>query len=447
MRISRYATTTRFVVIGLMVLVMYIPLAMVDGITRERQSYFDRTVTDVASAWGGEQVLSGPFLVIPEVATGENIGLVNGAPVVIRDASERVFVPALQKLTISITHQMRQRALYEVPVYTALLRVEGEFAALEPELLNRRDRKLNVDRARLVLGIPFPRAISSASKLTFGSETTPFQSGSGLQWVGQGIHAVLAGYDGSRAQAFSLQLELRGTRSLSFTPVGNDSRIEMTSTWPHPSFNGQYLPEHHEITADGFSAAWVVHELARNLPATWRVDQNPVALDGLTARVDLFQPVTGYRLVDRAIKYGVLFISLTFLSFVCFELTLGLKFHLVQYGVVGVGLVLFYLALLSLSEHLAFSVAYAVSTALLTGLVGWYVRGMSGSLRLSFWAGVLLATLYAVLYVLLQLEAYALLVGTAVLFLGLGALMFSTRTLTASGEQSLAAMWGRRAQR
>jgi inner membrane protein len=152
--------------------------------------------------------------------------------------------------------------------------------------------------------------------------------------------------------------------------------------------------------------------------------------------------VTGYRVVDRAIKYGVLFVALTFLTFVCFELTLGLRFHPVQYGVVGIGLVLFYLALLSLSEHLSFGAAYLASTGLLTGLISGYVRSMTGSGKLMLWTAVVVGALYAVLYVLLKLETFALLVGTGVLFLGLGALMYSTRTLTADALDPMAVETG-----
>jgi inner membrane protein len=145
--------------------------------------------------------------------------------------------------------------------------------------------------------------------------------------------------------------------------------------------------------------------------------------------VRLFQPVTEYRVVDRAIKYGLLFIALTFLGFVCFELTLDTRFHPVQYGVVGAGLVLFYLALLSLSEHLAFAGAYLIATGALSLLLGAYVWGMTRSVRMTAWLIAIVLGLYGTLYVLLRLEAFALLVGTGVLLCGLAALMFSTRNL------------------
>lgn len=432
-RMDHTGTTGRFTIIGLLVLAMYIPLALVDGVTAERQSYFHSTLNDVASTWGGEQLVSGPYLVIPEVARREEIQLIDGVPVRVKQRGERIFLPGQLRVQASVSHQIRRRALYEVPVYTAVIRVQGEFPALDPEYLNQEKVRACLEQARFVLGISHTRAIGSASSLTLGDRTGSFESGTGQEWLGSGIQAALADYDGSQAQAFSFELELKGSRALGLTPVGSDSRIDMTSTWPHPSFTGQYLPETYQIGSEGFTAHWTVNELARNLPASWHSDVNPTQLADATASVGLFQPVTDYSVIDRAIKYGVLFIALTFLGFVCFELTLDLRFHPVQYGVVGVGLVLFYLALLSLSEHLPFAAAYGVSTALLTGLIGWYVRSMTGSRRLMLWIAFVVAGLYGVLYVLLQLEAFALLVGTGVLFLGLGALMFSTRSLTERG--------------
>jgi inner membrane protein len=279
------------------------------------------------------------------------------------------------------------------------------------------------------MGISHIQAIGSASPLDLGGQSVPFRSDTLESWLGSGVHAPLDRYTEAGAP-FDFELTVRGTERLSFIPVGGDTDVAMTSTWPHPSFAGSYLPESYEVREDGFSASWRTSELARNLPSSWRPDQQQVALDAGYADIRLFQPVTQYVIVDRAIKYGLLFIALTFLAFVCFELRTPLRFHPVQYGVVGCGLVLFYLALLSLSEHLDFGPSYLFATALLLGVTGWYVWAMTAEARLTVSLSAILAALYGSLYVLLQLEAFALLVGTAVLFAGLLALMASTRSLT-----------------
>jgi inner membrane protein len=419
-------TTGRFAVIGLLVLAMYIPLAMVDGVTSERQRYFERTMDDVADAWGGEQVISGPFLVVPELVQRDRSASEDEPDSFV---TQRVILPSQLQVQVDVRHQMRSRALYEVPVYTAVLRVTGAFPVLDQSAGVPTHSRLEPDGARMVLGISHTRAISRASELTVGASTLEFESGTGLGWPGSGVQASAHGYDGSRIQPFAFEIELKGTRALGLTPVGGASSISMTSSWPHPSFSGQYLPAEQEIGADGFTARWQVHELARDLPASWRVRDGMVAPEQMLASVRLFQPVTVYRVVDRAIKYGVLFIALTFLTFVCLELTVRLRVHPVQYGVVGIALVLFYMTLLSLSEHLSFDLAYLASTILLTGMISWYVKGIARSSGLAGLTALVLGILYGVLYVLLMLEVFALLTGTAVLLAGLYALMLSTRRL------------------
>jgi inner membrane protein len=340
---------------------------------------------------------------------------------------------------VSVEHQMRSRALYEVPVYTAVLKVRGEFPALGRRIGIGAGARLDLNNVRVAVGVSHTRAIGRVSKLLLAGTDHPFESGSGASWLGSGIHAAPAVYDGSRAQPFEFEIELKGTRGLGLAPVGSETRIDMAASWPHPSFEGQYLPEQHEVSADGFSAVWTVSKLARDLPDSWlATTQAPVPSDMLVS-VRLFQPVTVYKVVDRAIKYGVLFITLTFITFVCFELTLGFRFHPVHYGVVGLALVLFYLTLLSLSEHLPFAAAYAVATGLLTAMISWYGGSLSGSKPLMMFTAAVLGALYGVLYVLLKLETFALLLGTAVLLLGLFGLMYATRSLTMTvGDAALA---------
>lgn len=229
---------------------------------------------------------------------------------------------------------------------------------------------------------------------------------------------------------FAFTLAVKGTGSLGFGLLGADSQAKMQSSWPHPGFGGAFLPNTYDLSADGFTAEWSLHKFARALPSTWLAEEREVDLHAELARTTLFQPVTAYTVVDRGIKYGILFIGLTFLTFVCFELMTTLRFHYIQYAVVGGALVLFYQTLLALSEHLPFVWAYVVATGVLSGLITWYVSRMTKRLSLTVWVGSVLLTLYACMYVLLQLEAHALLIGTLLLVVALIALMYVTRDLT-----------------
>ena len=352
---SHQQTTMRFVIIGVIVLAMLIPLAMVEGVTKERQSFFDLTLSDIANAWGNAQNVAGPFLIVPEVhrTPVENE---QGELVWHEIERERVYLPEALEIEADVAHQYRRRAIYEVPVYSADIRLRGSFPSLDSDVFNRSDVTVLPERARIVMGISHTQAISTASPLNTEDSAFEFRPGTGAPWIGSGIHASIEGHQGGATQ-FDFVLALKGTRQLGFTPVGGSTRVNMTSTWPHPSFKGTYLPERFEVGDQGFSAEWVVHELARALPDSWLTGAVEVQLSESFAWISLFQPVTEYTIVDRAIKYGLLFISLTFLGFLCFELRTALRFHPVQYGVVGMGLVLFYLALLSLSEHLAFGLS------------------------------------------------------------------------------------------
>lgn len=425
-------TSLRFGLIGVIALAMLVPLAMVGGVTDERQAYFDSALQDVALAWGGAQTLAGPFLVVPEEHT-VTVQSDDGPSVRRTVLRERIYLPERLSLALDVRHQYRPRAIYEVPVYTATATFSGSFPA--PVIVDSADVRPLPERARLVVGISHGRSVSSATALTWGGEAADFRAGTGVAWVGNGIQAPLPEHGARGASTFSFELLLKGSQALAFTPVGSSTDARVTSSWPHPSFDGAYLPERYEIDADGFSAEWRVHELARSLPGSFLTAAAEQTPDAGVASVRLFQPVTEYRIVDRAIKYGLLFIALTFLGFVCFELTLALRFHPVQYGVVGIGLVLFYLVLLSLSEHLAFGPAYLTATGVLSVLVGAYVWGMTRTVRVTASLVSIVLGLYGTLYVLLRLEAFALLVGTGVLLCGLAALMFSTRHLAEEEAQ------------
>ena len=286
------------------------------------------------------------------------------------------------------------------------------------------------DDAILVLGIRSTHAIKEASSLRWSTATLPFKAGTGQTWLGSGVHVELPDAMETTAVDFEFELQLKGTNSFGMAPVGRKSSMSINSTWPHPSFQGQFLPDHYTVRDDGFDADWTVHELARNLPASWIVGTNDPDLSATQAKVVLHNPVSQYHVIERGIKYGVLFIALTFLTFVCFELTSPIRFHYIQYGVVGLGLTLFYMTLLSLSEHMSFVLAYGLATGLLTGLISWYVHSMAHSKSLTVSIMVIVSSLYIVLYTLLKLEAFALLAGTGVLLVGLTALMFVTRGLS-----------------
>jgi inner membrane protein len=215
---NQQQTTMRFVIIGVIVLAMLIPLAMVEGVTEERQSFFDLTLADIANAWGNAQNVAGPFLIVPEIHRSpvEND---QGEVVWHEVERERVYLPETLEIEVDVVHQYRRRAIYEVPVYSANILLRGGFPSLDPDVLNRSDVTVLPDRARIVMGVSHTQAISTASPLTTEDSAFEFHPGTGATWIGSGIHAPVEGHQGGAIQ-FEFELAMKGTRKLGFTPVG-----------------------------------------------------------------------------------------------------------------------------------------------------------------------------------------------------------------------------------
>lgn len=414
------AVSLRFVAVGFLVLVLGVPLALVSCVADERKAFRDTAVAKVAQSFGRAQRLAGPVIVIPLV---QRVEADNNTM-----REQFLFVmPERLSLRLETRHDLRPVGIFKVPTLTANVTAEGEFPPLDVEALAAAHGTLRLERATIGFGVSDARGILDAA-LRWDEAELPLEPGSGP--MHRGLGTALA--NPAAGGAFALQVELRGTGRFSTVPVGDRSFVTMRSTWPHPSFDGRFLPEMgYEISDAGFRATWRTTELARGYPG-----EVVATHDGFFNHRDLdlgfsvFEPVNLYVLVSRSVKYGVLFVALTLVSVLCLELSTGRRFHIVQYGVGGLGLTLFFLTLLALSEHLGFRWAYLGASVLLTGMIGCYVYGAAREGPLTALAVGMLAALYGVLFVLLQLEDFALLVGVGVLLVALAMLMWVTRRLT-----------------
>ena len=425
LRIDPRSVSLRFVAVAALIAVSMIPLALVSCVAEDRERYRNVAIEDIAAAWGGQQRVAGPVMVIP-IDGGES-----------DDGVEHYVAVMPERVDVSITsrHEFRRRGIFETPVFTADLIAEGTFAPLAVEQLRARYGALRLDLASLAIGVSDPRGIRDA-KLVWreGEVALSAASGHGLGPIRGGLVGALAD-KAAHGGAFSFKMDLRGTGRFSVVPVGDASTVAMRSTWPHPSFDGGLLPDTREIAPDGFAASWTARDLARGFPSVMRVSSTDGDyFDGKDLGFSVFEPVDLYSSVERSIKYGVLFVVLTLVSVLCLELATGMRFHFVQYGVTSVALVLFFLTLLALAEHIGFTLGYVAAAVVLTGMISWYAYGSTGNRRLAIASFGSLSALYAVLYVLLRLESFALLVGTLVLLAATAMLMRVTRGLTPSAE-------------
>ena len=424
--------------IALLILLLLIPLLMIDGIIDDRQQLRDGVLEDIARSSSYSQQLSGPVMVVPYrkvVRTWKTNEKTNQRYEELGEERGRLyFLPERFELDGQVQTELRARGIYQARLFHADNRINGHFS-LPAQLGIKEDfADYQFDAPFLAVGISDIRGIENALKLELDGQRLDFVPGTQVGWLGEGVRVMLPTLDTRNATelTFGFDLRLQGTGSLQVLPVGKASRVSLAANWPHPSFIGNFLPGKREISDQGFSADWQTSFFSTNLQEAMNrcvMGNDCEAFNGRSFGVSFIDPVDQYLKSDRAIKYALLFIVLTFAGFFLFEVLKSLAVHPVQYALVGVALAFFYLLLLSLSEHIGFALAYLLSASGCVLLIGFYVCHVLHSVRhgLSFSAG--LAALYGLLYGLLSAEDYALLMGSLLLFGLLGVFMVLTRKL------------------
>lgn len=420
-----------------------IPLFTVWLLVYDREQQSQTALNSIAEGWGGPQIMSGPYLVIPFQGETSETVTENGEQVTRtrRVWQELTLAPEQFSLETELVPERRQRSIYEAVVYTASNQGQAVFAL--PDDLSRQGverEALAFDRAELRFGLADMRGIQEAS-IRFAGEDVALQSGGG------GRTGFSAAVDATPILETPVParfaIAFRGNQRLSLLPHAGETGWRVTSSWPHPSFMGGFLPNS-EIGDEGFSATYNVTNLALGRPLLFIGEQGQAmqgdmarqispAIDmpatDVEARVGLFQPVDLYSQVDRSVKYGFLIIGFTFLAYLMFDLIAGVRVSTIEYLLVGAALVLFFVLLLAFAEVIGFTWAYIVASLATTGLNTAYSAAVLNSRSRAGFIGALLIALYAVMYVLLNLETYSLLIGSLLLFAALAAVMYVTRHL------------------
>jgi inner membrane protein len=440
----------------LLSLILWVPLAMISDLVAERQQLRQQVVASIASESVGGQRVSGPALVIPykkrwvEVTTEEVDGRTTSKR---RDrvGEGRVhLLPAQLRIGGDLSVEERKRGLYKATLYDTTLALSGRFElpANFGAAASEAGAVFEFGEAELVIGVSDPRGITGAPTLSWGDTIAELVPGAEAPGIAGGITAKLGQLpvpSVPETVAFEAKLPLRGLQRIDFVPTGKESVVALTSTWPHPSFYGRYLPRH-DTGESGFSAEWRTSYFSTNLNQIYAQCGRACApFDGVAHGVALFRPVDIYQQLERSTKYGFLFIGLTFLVFFLFEVLKRLPVHPVQYGLVGFALATFFLLLLSLAEHIAFGLAYAVASLASIALIAVYLSSVLRSLVRGAAIGAMLGGLYAMLYLLLQSEEQALLFGSIGVFAVLAAVMLATRRVDWYGLREPAPMQGTKA--
>lgn len=415
--------------------VLLIPLGLIRGTVAERQLYRAQAVEEVARSTAGAQALAGPVLVVPytdrvtQVRPDEH-GVLRRVAVV--QAGSWVFFPRSLAVRGRMQSLPRRLGLHEVRVYELDAGLRAAFHVTIPQDDDPASPR-TIGQARLGIGLRDVRGLAGVPSLRVDGTVRQLRQGFG-PGGGRGLHALLPAPKPGEALGFDVEVTtaVQGTEVLSIVPLAERNTVTLTSPWPHPKFHGEFLPRARTVGADGFDAKWEISSLATNAQAQVREalrNASSTEWQADSVSVSLVDPVNVYSQVDRATKYGVLFVLLTFVAFFMFELLKQLRIHPIHYGLVGLALSIFFLLLLALSEHIRFALAYGVAAVACVGLIGYYLgHVLGGHLRGAGFAAML-GTLYAALYGLLVSEDNALVLGAGLLFLVLAAVMVLTRRI------------------
>ena len=438
---------------GLVAAILIVPLMLVYALVWDRQNQAQTAQTSIVEGWGGAQTIAGPVLTVPFTTTERQTVNENGTDVTRTVELDRTLYvsPESNEVRTNMDPEERQKSIYRTVLFDADVSGEASFS-LPPDLerFGVDPGALQWDKAQLRLGISDARGLTDGGKLTVNGEAVRLRPGEGpASTNGQGFFAFVD-WNGEGTLVLSYSFGLRGSQSLSLVPRGGRTSWSVESSWSSPNYHGDFLPDEKDQTAEGFKASWVVDKLALGQPPVSTSDYGAPTIDYSAGRneyispvevagdvsgqskaisVDLIETVNLYSKVDRAVKYGFLFIGFTFLAYLLFDIVGGARVAAAEYLLTGAGLVLFFVMLLAFAEVIGFSMAYVVASAAIIGLLSAYSAAVLKSWKRARFMGALLVGLYALLFVLLNLEGLSLLIGSVMLFIALAGVMYATRNI------------------
>ena len=424
----RNSISIRLAVIGFLILILLLPVSMVQNLILERKARQESTVYEVSNKWARRQKITGLCLSVP-YTTQERV-YINEVDKIVQQTKYVHLLPTELNIKGAIAPQMRYRGIYEVVVYNTKLEMSGYFSDIGFDE-KRINGEIDWEHAFISLGISDLRGIQEQVYLDWKDSLLSFQPGietNDILKQGMSIRIPLPSAEARQGKhSFSLSLNLNGSSSLSFSPVGRETNIQLNSSWKDPKFDGAFLPDSSQIKDDGFFARWKILHL--NLPYPRKFAGEMPDIANTTADVALFMPSNHYQQSTRSAKYAVLFIALTFIIFFFVHIINKVSIHPVQYILIGLALCIFYLLLISLSEHIGFAWAYLCSSIAVIGLITFYAGSMFKKARITRMIFILLSVLYGFIYTIIQLDHFSLLVGSLGLFFALSLGMYLSRNI------------------
>ncbi len=407
----------KLLAIGVITLLLLKPASMIQSLIEEREDRQTTVVSEISSKWGEEQTITGPVISIPYKIGSNSIHYMN-------------FLPTDLRISGNLDPKVLHRGIFDAVVYKAGLEITGTFKYPDIDKLKAPRNSIDWSGATISLGVSDVRGIKDKIIAQINSEKTVMNPGLLVSdVVSSGVSAPITLDPRYKEYRFKFKLDLAGSERISFIPLGKSTTVNLSSNWTSPNFDGAYLPQKREITDKGFSAMWKVLDLNRDYPQQWLGAQFKEQTRRSAFSVGLVTPVDFYRKSMRTTKYASLFVVLIFTAFFISEMAARVKLHPVQYLLIGMAVITFYILLLSLSEHINFRGAYFISSVSIVTLVTLYAWSILKSSRLAAIVGAALTVIYSYLYWLLQMVDYALLVGSIGLFIALSVIMYVTRKI------------------
>lgn len=416
--------TFKALVIGFLTIILLIPGIMIQDLIRERQDRSVETIEKINAKWSNAQTICGPVLTIPYTTTHV-------------DANNKT---VLQEHTISITPENlnidtqlfpeeRYYGIYKTILYKSEIDLSGNFDKINYQKTD--NSTIHWEQAYLTIGVSDLRGITENISFTLDNKLYPVEAaGNYDRLMGKILVVSLNNADTlltGQPLNFNCKIKLNGSSNINFIPIGKTSKVHVAGTWKSPGFIGNFSPEH-TITENGFDANWSVLRFNRSIPETW-IDNQVDTFEDASFGVNLIDPVNHYQQNMRSAKYAIMFIALTFVVFFFVEILTKKRIHPIQYLLVGIALILFYSLLLSISEQINFGIAYLIASIATIGLITTYTHSIFKNKMQTGGLAAMLCMLYIFLYVVLQLEDIALLIGSVGLFIILGIIMFFSRKI------------------
>jgi len=429
--------------LAFLILFMLIPVGFVRELVRERTYRSDEVEAELVAAWGGSLSLGGPLLRIP-VRQWEEVRATDAQGRETRELRPCVYdfwiSPARTAVDVNLETLIKKRGIFSVPLYSGTVLIDGQFDLEEALADLPEDQTPLLDQVEIVLSLADQKGLGAVETARWGDTELDFKPGNlGLGSQAGGVHAPLA-LQGAKEVPFQIRLAVQGGRYVRFLPLGKETSLRIRSNWASPSFQGYYLPTASKLEATGFDAQWQNSYLSRGIPLYWRdaEDMDQLLASGYYG-VDFVTILDQYALNERAVKYALLFIIVPFLTLFLLEMLKKKEIHPVQYLLAGIGNVVFYLLLLSLSEHLAFNLAYLASATALTAMMYVYGRSVLHGDPETWYLVPVMIVSYLFMFITLQSEDWALLIGSVLAFAVTALVMFVTRKVDWYGRRSRAA--------